>query len=69
MEENPRTPQAATEIQARIEMNVSAFRSGEKAKRCGWFRISPFSDEVSDEFFLAGYDGIPWPKAIRGEFH
>lgn len=48
-------------------MNVVAFKSGEKAKLCGWFRISPFGDEVSNEFFLAGFDGVPWERAMCGE--
>lgn len=40
-----------------------AFNSGVKAKRCGWFRISPFSnDQMRDVYFFAGYDGMTWEE-------
>lgn len=51
----------------RIQTNSKAFKSGEKARRCGFARLSPFTDVISDEFFFAGFDGIPWTMAIRGE--
>ena len=51
-----------------MALNNGAYRSGEKAKCCGYFRLSPFDDEISSQFFLAGFDGIPWMKAVRGEF-
>ncbi len=57
-------------LQARVEMNRDAYLAGEKAKRNGWYKVSPFyGDHVSDQFFEAGFDGIPWERAIRGEFH
>lgn len=50
-------------------MNNQAYKSGEKAKRFSWARLSPFYDDpIADAFFFAGFDGIPWMKAIRGEF-
>jgi hypothetical protein len=70
MEERKEQVEASPAVQALVErqrMNVVAFKSGEKAKLCGWFRISPFGDEVSNEFFLAGFDGVPWERAMCGE--
>lgn len=56
-------------LQKRVQRNADAFKSGEKAKRCGWYEISPYYDDpVSDDFFHAGFRGVPWEKAIRGEF-
>ncbi len=55
-------------LRKRMAMNNRAYKSGEKAKLCGWARLSPFCDEISEKFFFAGFDGIPWIKALRGEF-
>jgi hypothetical protein len=56
-------------LQRRLQMNNQAYKSGEKAKRFSWARLSPFYDDpIADAFFFAGFDGIPWMKAIRGEF-
>lgn len=54
---------------ARIEQNARAWRAGVKARDLGLYRVSPFyEDPVSDEFFFAGFDGMAWENAVRGEF-
>ena len=42
---------------------MDAFDSGQKAKRNGWARISPFCDDnMRDVYFYAGYDGMTWAE-------
>lgn len=53
----------------RVRDNRAAYQRGQKAKVCGWYRLSPYVDDVSTEFFFAGFDNVPWQKAIRGEFN
>lgn len=53
------------ELMARIQKNMKAHSAGEKARYCGWARISPYDEPVSDDFFYKGYDGIDFHIAIR----
>lgn len=58
----------AIEQQAEFESAMAfhmeqAFLSGQKAKRNGWFRVSPFcEDRMRDLYFFAGYDGMTWDE-------
>jgi hypothetical protein len=55
------------QLYVRIQRNMQAHAAGEKARFCGWARLSPYyMDSVSDHFFFAGYDGVPFDQAIRG---
>lgn len=39
----------------------TAYDAGRKAKEHGWERLSPYyEDEVSDVYFFAGYDRLPY---------
>lgn len=53
------------QLLARVQKNMQAHSAGEKAKYCGWARLSPYDEPVSDDFFYKGFDGIDFNTAIR----
>lgn len=41
------------------------YAAGERAKRMGWNRLSPYGKELSDHFFVAGWDGKAFKEAAE----
>jgi hypothetical protein len=48
---------------------AKAYAAGERARTCKYSRTSTYyNDPLADEFFYAGYDGLPWESVSRRLF-
>jgi hypothetical protein len=51
---------------SKTRTSTDAHHAGRRARQRGLERLSPYyQDPIGDFFFLAGFDGVPLPKAME----